>query len=406
MSFVVLLLAGFAAPVSADPAPPYNELLRRSLDQAPALLEQAAKIRAASQDARQARALPNPIAGVEFENIGGSTAPGSSTQPQTTFTLTQPFEIGGKRSARIAAGKAGIAAAEAEGRLVQVDYAARLAIAYATAEATQQRLQLAEDDLVRANEDLRAAGALVQAGKEADLRLAQARASLSAATAVREGAIADLTEALANLSALAGVAEPYSSVDSSFLVSEALSGPVAGPMLDQSPAVAVAKAERDAMAAQMRVEQVKPVPDIGLMGGLRRFGGTGDTSVVVGVTASIPIFNRNGGGIAAAKERQGAAEQRLAGAMLDADAARRTALARVTASQGRLRAAGDGEVAAAEAYRLGRIGYEAGKTSLLELLVLRRSLTDARALTIDARLARISALAALARIDGRIAFGD
>ncbi len=63
-------------------------------------------------------------------------------------------------------------------------------------------------------------------------------------------------------------------------------------------------------------------------------------------------------------------------------------------------------MAAAEAYRLGRIGYDAGKTSLLELLVLRRSLTDAKLLTIDARLAKVRALATLARIDGRFAFGD
>lgn len=380
--------------------------MRRSLERAPILLEQAAKIRAANQDARQARALPNPVAGVEFENVGGSTAPGSSTQPQTTLTLTQPFEIGGKRSARIAAGKAGIATAEAEGRLVQADYAARLAVAYATAEAAQQRLRLAEDDLARTNEDLRAAGALVQAGKEADLRLAQARASVSAAMAIREGTIADLTEALANLSALAGVSEPYTSVVPAFLVNELPSSPVAGPGLDQSPAVALAKAERDAVTAQVRVQQAQPIPGIGLMGGLRRFGGTGDTSLVVGVTASIPIFNRNGGGIAAAKEREIAAEQHLAGVRLEADAARRSALAQLTASQGRLKAAGDGEAAAAEAYRLGRIGYDAGKTSLLELLFLRRALTDAKALMIDARLARISALAALARMDGRIAFGD
>jgi outer membrane protein TolC len=59
-----------------------------------------------------------------------------------------------------------------------------------------------------------------------------------------------------------------------------------------------------------------------------------------------------------------------------------------------------------EAYRLARIGYDQGKTSLLELLTLRRALLDAKALTIDARLTRISALATLARLDGRIAFGD
>ncbi len=37
---------------------------------------------------------------------------------------------------------------------------------------------------------------------------------------------------------------------------------------------------------------------------------------------------------------------------------------------------------------------------------MRKALFDAGALSIDARLARVRALAALARADGRIAFGD
>lgn len=400
---MALVLAGTPAVAWADPAPSYAQLLRRSLDQAPTLLEQAANLRAARADARQARAWRNPSAGVEIENLG--TDRNSNNPRQTTFSITQPFEIGGKRSARIDAGEAGIVAAEARLHQVQVIYAAELAVAYATAEAMQQRLQLSKDDLSRASDDLRAAKALVEAGKEANLRAAQAQASLAAAMAAREAAAADLTEALADLSALAGVAEPYTSVGTSLLTSDA-APTAAGPSLGQSPAIAAALAERDAVAAQVRVERTKPIPDIGLSGGVRRFAGSGDTGFVVGMSANIPLFDRNHGGIAAAEARRDAAEQRLARTRLETEAARRAALAQATAAEGRLKAASEGEAAAAEAYRLGRIGYDAGKTSLLELLVLRRSLSEARTLTIDARLARVRALAALARIDGRLAFGE
>jgi cobalt-zinc-cadmium efflux system outer membrane protein len=55
---------------------------------------------------------------------------------------------------------------------------------------------------------------------------------------------------------------------------------------------------------------------------------------------------------------------------------------------------------------MGRIGYESGKTPLMELLVVRRALIEARQLTIDARLARVRALAALAQADGRLAFEE
>ena len=65
-----------------------------------------------------------------------------------------------------------------------------------------------------------------------------------------------------------------------------------------------------------------------------------------------------------------------------------------------------GESFATQAYRLGRIGYSAGKTGLLELLSIRRALTDAKLLTVEAHLARIRALALLSIVDGRMVFGD
>jgi cobalt-zinc-cadmium efflux system outer membrane protein len=97
---------------------------------------------------------------------------------------------------------------------------------------------------------------------------------------------------------------------------------------------------------------------------------------------------------------------RVEAARLDAVASRRSALAQVTAAEQRLTATEEGEAAALEAYRLGRIGYDAGKTPLLELLAIRRALSEAQERTIDARLARVRALAALSVAEGRIVFGE
>jgi len=69
-------------------------------------------------------------------------------------------------------------------------------------------------------------------------------------------------------------------------------------------------------------------------------------------------------------------------------------------------AASKGEEAATEAYRMARLGYEAGRTPLVELLLSRRTLTDARLSVVDARLARVAAYASLAVASGQIAFGD
>lgn len=384
-----VLLASAAMPGSAAEAPPYTALLHQSLAHAPALREQAANVGAAGADAAQARAWLNPRVDTVFENLGAPQSGGVS-QRQNTYTITQPLEIGGKRGARIEAGQRSLAAAEARERLARGTYAAELAVAYATAEAMLGRKALAAEDRVRASDDLRAT---------------QAQASVAAAQAAEQAATADATQALERLAALAGSDEPYTTVSTSLLAAVS-AAPAGAAKPDEAPAVLTAQAERDALNAQVQVERKKWIPEIGVSAGLRRYGWTNASGYVVGVSATIPLFDRNDAATTAAMERAAAAEARLDGVRLEAAAARRSALAQVVASGKRLAAAAEGEQAASEAYRLGRIGYDAGKTSLIELLATRRALFEAKGLTIDARLARVRALAALAQAEGRLAFEE
>ena len=97
-----IVLSLFVGAAQAADAPSLAALLQQSETQAPALLEQAATVRAAGADARQARAWANPSLGYTGENLGAPKMDGVS-QRQDTYTLTQVFEIGGKRSARIEA---------------------------------------------------------------------------------------------------------------------------------------------------------------------------------------------------------------------------------------------------------------------------------------------------------------
>ena len=62
--------------------------------------------------------------------------------------------------------------------------------------------------------------------------------------------------------------------------------------------------------------------------------------------------------------------------------------------------------AAEEAYRLSRIGFEAGRISQLELRSTRAALIASRNAAVDARIARVRAEIDLARLEGRAPFGD
>ncbi|MCE3543673.1 TolC family protein, partial [Escherichia coli] len=116
---------------------------------------------------------PNPSINVYAENFAGDLDRNARNQQQTTFQIDQPIELGGKRSARIAAGEAGIVAAQARNRDGRLVYATELARAYVGVEIADRRIALAEDEVEEATADLKVARALVGAGKEARLRQVQ-----------------------------------------------------------------------------------------------------------------------------------------------------------------------------------------------------------------------------------------
>jgi cobalt-zinc-cadmium efflux system outer membrane protein len=330
LSFMLSMLLGSATghTVAAE-TPSFAVLLRQAQSTAPQLLEQAANVQAAEADARQARAWTNPTIGASAENLGAPQSGGMS-QRQDTYTVTQVFETGGKRAARIDAERSRSAAVGARARQLRLAFAGQLALAYATAEAMQQRRELAEADLGRATEDLRAAAALVEAGREAALRVAQARAGMAAAQAGVELARANADEALGSLSALVGAPEPFTHIDHPFLTATQVQ-PGAGWLPDDAPALASAAAERDALAAQVKVEQARALPDIGVTLGMRRFGWSDEKAATIGITASIPLFDRNQAGVDAATARVAGAAMRVEGARL----ARVRALATLSLAEGR-----------------------------------------------------------------------
>lgn len=201
-------LMAIAQPARAQVAPPFATLLRESED-APRLAVSEAEIRRAEGLSEQARARPNPSVSVLTENVAGSSPYTGFDRAETTLQYSQPIELGGKRSARIAAGQAGVVASQARDRDARVAFAYDLARAYAAAEIADRRIGLAEDEVEEAQSDLKAAQALVGAGKEARLRSLQAQSALNEVNAALELARANRIGAYARLSALVGAEQPF-----------------------------------------------------------------------------------------------------------------------------------------------------------------------------------------------------
>ena len=394
-----------AAPSGAlaQTAPAFPALLKQAQASAPRLALGAAETRAVQGLAVQAAARPNPTLGLMVENAAGSGPYKDFDSAETTLSIEQPLELGGKRAARTSAAQADVVAAQARAAQAQIDFARDLALAYAGAEAGQRRLDIAQDGVDLAEADARAARLLVDNGKEAQVRALQAQAGLATARAELGGIKADAEAALAHLSALTGAPDGYADV-----VGGLLDVAFATPLLEPSfsPAIAAARAERDAAERRIAIERTRRAPDVAVSFGLRRLRGDDATAAVFGLSAPLPLFDRNRGAVAAATANAQAAQARLAIVQADQEAERRAAAGQVAASSQTLEASLQAQSAAAEAYRLARIGYDAGRLPLSEVLSARRELIAARGRAVDTKLARVKAFADLARAQGRMPFGD
>ncbi len=407
----VLALAGTLAalwPAGAawsQTAPPFAQLLNQTRD-VPRVTVLEADVARARGLAEQARARPNPSINVYAENFAGDLDRNARNQQQTTFQIDQPIELGGKRSARIAAGEAGIVAAQARNRDGRLVYATELSRAYAGAEIADRRIAIAEDEVEEATDDLKVARALVGAGKEARLRQVQAETELNTLQADLENARALKTAALARLSALAGITTPFTGLSES-LLDRLDAKPAFGPIDPmQATMVRVAEAERDAAARAVTVQQRLAIPNVTAQLGVRQLRVASGPAVVAGISVPLPLFDRNRGNISAARAELQGAEARAAAARLEAEAGTRAGLALVEAADARAAAAQRTLATAQEGYRLARVAYEAGKSPLIELLAARHNLGVARGVILDAAAARLDARANLARLQGLTITGE
>lgn len=404
LALAVLCAAPLTTTVraQASAAPSYDDLIAR-LDNLPASIEAQALSEAAAARALQARAIPNPSVSLDAENLFGSGPYSGTRNAETTLSIHQPLELFGQRRARIDAARAEADATDLRSTQLRWQAAGELALLYADAEAAARRLALAEEALALTEQDASAVATLVDEGREAALRGMQARSDTEAARAALDAARALRDGAFARLSAIAMLDAPLHAIDTSLLDRQPTDrGNHGGTALAER----IAAAEFDAASRLVTVEQRKARPDLSASVGMRRFRESDDDAFLVGLSVSIPLFDRNRSGIRAAYADQRAAEARLVAQRQRSKAERIAAEAALLASDSRTRAADSGLASADEAYRLARIGVDAGRISQLELRSARSALLTARATAIDVRLARVLAEIDLARLEGRAPFED
>ncbi|OGV71490.1 MAG: hypothetical protein A3K19_31255 [Lentisphaerae bacterium RIFOXYB12_FULL_65_16] len=349
---------------------------------------------------RQAAARPNPELEGELSEFAGTEERRDLNVAETTVTLSQTLELGGRRAARVTA---------AQRVLDEANAAVTARRQELLGEARQRYVDLLlKQELVAL--DREAAGIATQAlaTEERRLELKAAttvdvsRAKTAAATIRANLARAEIEVAAARvrLAAMWGDDKPrFAAAAGTLQQSPTL------PALDtllarvpQTPALVCARLAVDRTEAERAVEQTKRRPDVSVYGGFTHFSETHDGALVAGVSMPLPLFDRNQGAIAAAAARRRQAEAEV----LTVDAVARSAVAAAYHEHAAAWAAAellarDALPAAKAAYDAVSEGYEKGKYGWLDV-------TEAREAWLDARRQHLEHLGAahqaLAEIEG------
>ena len=400
---VLIFIVSSTSPSQADPIT-ISEAIHRAGDSSPAVIQAQGSVAAAEARARQAGVRLNPELGLAVESFAGTGPYRGFNEAETTLSVSQRFELGGKRSIRRELAEAELLAAQISLLQARTEAVGDARGRFAELSVARDRLQLAQEAEARARELARVVGILVDAGREPPLRALRAQAAAAESEAARRAAEANLSQAGSALASVLGQADVLLTPQGSYDLPDnhsirPLAAATAGPSAGEPLPVRLAMADRDASQARLRLQQAAGVPDITGDFGVRRFEATRDVALVAGISVPIPIADRNRNAVQAARVEVELADARLAQARIenvrkirDAHSALAAANAQVNALQN------SGLEQAREAVRLANIGYRAGKFSLLELIDAQDALNQAESALLDARLARAQATATLAKV--------
>ncbi len=357
-----------------------DEALRTAFHGSPQLLTWGAEVRETEGRLKGAGTLPyNPV--VEVEAAQRSTLEGAGTD--FTLGVTQELEVAGQRGRRLDAAKAELKAAEARFSQGRRMLAAEVSLAFFEALRAREILEISRLDMELARTLQDAAQRRLEAGSSTQLELNLATAELGRAEEryfLAQGAYGETRAVLAEVTGLDPGAPPEPSGDL-----EETTAPALPPLTELLQNATINRGDLEALRlteqavqARLKLARREAFPNLAIRGFYGQEG-TGDTVIGGGVTLAVPLFNRNQGAIAEARAtgQRVAAERTLLQLQVQREVA--AAYARyqaATASVGRLRETVLGTLE--ENFQLLRRAYEAGKTSSIEVVVIRRTFIEAR----------------------------
>ncbi|KGI95294.1 MULTISPECIES: TolC family protein [Pseudomonas] len=395
IALLSLLLAAIgSAQASAGLSLP--EALAAAFAQNPELAAAGREVGVADGERRQAGLLPNPELSWEAEDTRRDTR-------TTTVTLSQPFELGGKRGARVAVATTGQAIAQLELERQRNGLRADVVQAFHTALRAQTALELAQQSQALTERGLRVVQGRVTAGQASPVEATRAQVQLAQAQSEVGRAASQRSVAYQALARLTG--SPLATFD--HLQAAKLSpgaAPTAEALLDKVEQTAewrLAAAQVERGEASLGSEKAQRIPDLTVSLGSQYSREDRERVNVVGLSMPLPLFDRNQGNVLVAARRADQARDLRNAVELRLRSETRSALSQWATAMQEVQAY-DRTIlpSAQQAVDTATRGFEMGKFAFLDVLDAQRTLIEARGLYLAALAAATDARAQLERVYG------
>ena len=381
----------FAVCGSSIAAAPANRIVQQqgeltlvqSIDAAlrlnPELRASGYELSAAQARIVEADVRPNPELDVELESFAGTGTTRGANALETTLSLSQVLELGGKRSLRIAVAESGLQLASDEQRARQLDVLAEVTRRFIDVAAAQERLRISDQFVALAQQSLTAIGARVTAARSPEAERSRARIALTRALLEQQQSRSELRTARFHLAAQWGDAEPgFPAVRADLFTLPALANFAALiDRLERSPDFVRFASQSRLRDAELRLAQAQARPNLSLTLGVRRLEADDDVALVAGASMALSVSDRNRGAIREAQARRAQSDAQHTAAFVIARASLFDLYQEVESARARSDTLRNEAIPqATTALEQTRYGFDRGRFSFLELSIAQQELLE------------------------------
>ena len=307
---VLIFISGAAASAADYPEPQGDLTLAQAVTAAllqnPELKSADYELQAAAARISQAKVRLNPEVDLALENFAGSGSAQGTSLLESTLSLSQVIELGGKRGRRVDVARFGQDAVTIERDARQLDVLAEVARRFIQVVANQEQVALTRRATELTEKTLTAITARVKAARSPEAEQSRARIALSRARLEEQRAEYEVQTSRRMLAAMWGSTGPvYGLAQADLYASpQVASFEALVERLRGNPDFLRFASESRLREAELRLAQAQATPNITLGAGVRHFQENADSALVFNFSVPLPVFDRNRGVIREAEARR------------------------------------------------------------------------------------------------------